>query len=210
MTTAEIPVFVTYCGRGTMLAACLDSIWRQGFRDITVVDNTGLLPDARDGSTKVVRTDNSHRHLAPWKLGLVPRDRAYIVTEEDIEIDPGCPDDLAEWLSYVLTASGLPKIGLSIRTDDVPDVPRYRFSLAHERALNAKPPINREVDTHFAIHAPGVVTWPGICGGRLDFPYACRHLPWYNLEYTDEELAFYERAGDDWKRHHSAGELCSP
>ena len=174
-----------------MLEKCLASLERFDF-DVTVVDNT--------------KNGNEFREQAPWGLGLVP-EPPYIVMDEDIEIDPGCPDDLAErllWPSHFFL-----KIGLQIRTDDVPALPRYDHSLNWERSLNARPLreglMDAEVDTHFALY------WnsfnPGICGVRLAAPYQCRHLPWYHMVYTEEELDYYKRTGPEWARTHSAGEL---
>lgn len=175
-----------------MLERCLASLGRF-FADVTVVDNT---------------QDNTYRQLAPWGKGMVPMDRPYIVCDEDIEIDPGCPDDLPERLLEAVSTTA--KVGLQIRTDDVPEVPRYTRSLAWERSLNSRPVkggvLTAEVDTHFAIYA--FPWWPGICGVRLAAPYQCRHLPWYNLEFTDEERDYYRRTGPGWARSHSAGELC--
>jgi hypothetical protein len=190
-----------------MLERCLKSL-RRFELDMTVVDNTGQMgewwPDV-----KVVQTDNSFRHLAPWGLNLVPKDRPYIVCDEDIEIDRDCPDDLLEQL---LDASfARLKVGLQIRTDDVPEVEHYAHSLEWERSLNARPIFSSgllaaEVDTHFAIYRSPYN--PGICGFRLAAPYQCRHLPWYNREFTDEEIDYYRRTGDEWALTHSAGELC--
>lgn len=194
-----IPVFVTSFGRYEMLDKCLLSLRRFGVAlgPITVVDNT--------------KNGNAFRHLAPWGLGLVPSDRPYIVCDEDIEIDPGCPSDLVERLMFASFVA--PKVGLQIRTDDVPELERYAYSLRWERSLNARhvaesPIIQAEVDTHFAIYRTSVN--PGICGIRLAAPYQCRHLPWYNEEFTAEEIDYYRRTGAEWARTHSAGELCTP
>lgn len=178
-----------------MLDKCLRSLRSfDGIGEIMVIDNTA---------------DNTHRQLAPWGLGLVPHDWPYIVCDEDIEIDPGCPPDLVERLTAASFAHG--KVGLQIRTDDVPEVERYAHSLRWERSLNARRVgqsaiIRAEVDTHFAIYR--TPENPGICGVRLAAPYQCRHLPWYNEEFTAEEIDYYRRTGAEWARTHSAGELC--
>lgn len=177
-----------------MLADCLMSLSRF-FEDVVVIDNT--------------TNGNVYREQAPWGLGLVPRNQPYVVCDEDIEIDRDCPDDLVQCL---LDASEIfPKVGLQIRTDDVPEVPRYAYSLRWERSLNSRRCISTtilpaEVDTHFAIYRQPFN--PGICGVRLAAPYQCRHLPWYHLEFTDEEIDYYRRTGSEWARTHSAGELC--
>jgi hypothetical protein len=201
-----IPAFITSFGRYSMLNKCIASLKRFDL-DVTVVDNTGNLSAWWD--VKVVHADNTFRHLSPWALGLVPKDRPYIVCDEDIEIDRDCPDDLLDQLLDTSWPANI-KVGIQIRTDDVPEVPRYAYSLNWERSINARTVhsgiLGAEVDTHFAIYRTPIN--PGICGVRLAAPYQCRHLPWYNLEYTDEELDYYRRTGDAWAQTHSAGELC--
>lgn len=208
-----VPVFVTTFGRTGMLFRCLYSLERAGFELLKVVDNTGELPPLltlTDHLAVVFPADNQHKHHAAWKLGLVPTDRYYIVTEEDIAIDPECPDDLVERLISTLEANpSIPKLGLRIRTD----VPReceerWSASLNHERAWNlarqiAPGVLDFPVDTHFAMHRPGDVTsGMDISGARLDAPYQCIHQPWMNPVPTDEEAAYYARVGEDWNATH--------
>ena len=204
-----IPVFVTSFGRYEMLHRCISSLFEFGLNDITVVDNTGSIGQWWPG-VKFVRSDNRYREQAPWNLGLVPKLLPYIVCDEDIEIDRSTPHDLASRL-LSFANSGYVKVGLQIRTDDVPEVEHYAHSLEWERSLNARPVLAdgilmAEVDTHFAIYRSPYN--PGICGFRLAAPYQCRHLPWYNREFTDEEIDYYRRTGDEWALTHSAGELC--
>ena len=192
----NVPVFITSFGRTTMLNQCLASLgWFDGIGEITVIDNT--------------TNGNEFREQAAWRLGLAPQREPYIVMDEDIEIDPGTPWDL---IPRLLAASSVyAKVGLQIRTDDVPDVPRYAYSLVWERSLNARryaqsAIIHAEVDTHFAMYRTAFN--PGICGVRLAAPYQCRHQPWYNVEFTAQEVDYYRRTGNEWARTHSASELC--
>jgi hypothetical protein len=190
-----------------MLERCLKSL-RRFELDITVVDNTGQMGEWWH-DVKVVKGDNRYRQLSAWETGLIPANGPYIVCDEDIEIDPGCPWDLVPRL---MDASSLYlKVGLQIRTDDIPEIERYAYSLQWERSLNARRVarmaiIPAEVDTHFAIYRSPYN--PGICGVRLAEPYQVRHLPWYNVEYTEEEIDYYRRTGPGWALTHSAGELC--
>ena len=69
--------------------------------------------------------------------------------------------------------------------------------------------IDAPVDTHFAMHRPGS-DWGGITGARTLAPYLCRHLPWYNPEYTEEEKTYYRRAGEEWTGTHSGETLLAP
>jgi hypothetical protein len=236
-----VPVFVTYRDRRTMLDRCIVSLAERGFDDITVIDNDSETPLKREEFgcpglvCEIVRSDNSHRQLAPWALGLVPEDSWYIVMDGDIELD--CPDDVASVLIHGLERNpSITKLGLSIRTDDFPwPLPeRYWYSylmeyacgnrnrfkilegpdleideMIDETVLISPGIIDAAVDTHFAMHRPGS-TWGGINGARTLAPYLCRHLPWYNTEYSEEEKLYYARAGTKWTVDHAGETLLKP
>lgn len=213
-----VPVFVTYRDRRSMLDRCVKSHLERGFEDITIIDNGSKIPLVSTPEYKVVRSDNSHRQLAPWGLGLVPKDSWYVVSDGDIALD--CPPGIAEHLISILEANpGITKLGLGIRTDDFPwPLPeRYWYSYLMEYACNnrnrfheiASGVIDAAVDTHWAMHRPGS-QWGGINGARTLAPYLCRHLPWYNAEYTEEEKTYYRRAGKQWTVDHAGVSLLTP
>lgn len=238
---STIPVFVTYRDRRAMLDRCIASLlgygWQQG--DITVIDNgseiplthamlSSFIPGHASPKINIVRSDNAHRQLAPWALGLVPKDSYYIVMDGDVELD--APSDVAEVLIHALERNpSITKLGLSIRTDDWPwPLPeRYWYSYLMEYGCNNRNRfkildkgfemhgdvlpaiIDAPVDTHFAMHRPGS-DWGGITGARTLAPYLCRHLPWYNLDYTEEEKLYYRRAGEEWTGTHSGETLLAP
>ena len=211
----SIPTFVTYRDRRSMLDRCLDSLFERGFDDITVIDNDSQFPLEDSSDYKVVHSDNSYRQLSPWELGLVPNDSYYQVLDCDVELD--CPDDVESVLIDALEAyPEIEKIGLGIRTDDLlhPPPAHYQYSYLHEYAVAnriafpeiAPGIIAAPIDTHHSVHRPGH-GWGGITGARTTAPYLCRHLSWYNAEYTSEERLYYDRAGEDWIHGHSASSL---
>jgi hypothetical protein len=212
-----VPVFITYRDRADMLSACLTSLWDYGFDDVTVIDNDSARP-YREWGVKVVRSDNSYRQLAPWGLGLVPKDRPYIVSDSDCMIADTCPDDLVERMLEVLERwPEVAKVGLGINTANFLDPPpdRYAYSYKMERAVAGYPLIApgvraAPVDTTFAMYRAGG-EWPGICGVRLEAPYLIEHLPWLNREYSQDEHLYYSRPDmTTWARTHSAAEEVPP
>jgi hypothetical protein len=206
-----------------MLERCLRSLAEHGFEDVVVIDNDSEVP-LEESWYRVVRADNTHRHLAPWALGLVPKDDWYIVCDCDIEIDDWCPDDVGEYLKACLDSRpDLPKVGLGINTENFvwPWPYHYVYSYAMELAVEdryprsggpldgdgfPKPLLEAPIDTHFAMHRPGTVDFPGIGGARTTGVYTCTHLPWGNAEYTDEERLYYSRM-PDWALTHSASSV---
>lgn len=219
LRNADIPVFITHRDRPQMLHRCVQSLLNRGFRDVTVIDNDSesrleTVEPWPAGVVRIVHSDNTFRHTTPWALELVPNDRYYIVMDCDIELD--CPDDVGAHLAGLLALyPEVHKIGLGIRTDDLLDPPpsRYEYSYKMERAV-ADMPLHElhgvrdaPIDTHFAMYRPGATEWGGITGARTEAPYLCRHLPWYNEQFSDEERLYYERTGTEWARTHSAEEL---
>lgn len=226
----SVPVFITYRDRLPFLTQTLNSLFLSGFDDITVIDNDSdtskrapgkiLCTDNSWREYRVIHSDNSGRQLTPWLMDLVPDDSYYIVMDCDVELD--CPDDVAEHLIGILERHPeIPKVGLGIRVDDLlfPPPQHYAYSYLMEYSVERGTRfkdistsmmdgglIDAPIDTHFAMLRPGS-GWPGIVGARTTAPYLCRHLPWYNEEYSDEEKLYYERAGKAWTMGHSAESL---
>jgi hypothetical protein len=225
----DIPVFITYRDRKSMLNECLTSLYKHGWGpgSIVVIDNDSAKPLPHRPSLRLeapylIQADNSARQLAPWALGLVPKDRPYIVTDCDCAILAACPDDLVEKMLDILdTFPDVAKVGLGINTANFLDPPpeRYRYSYKMERAVQGYPhltgsngtsAIAAPVDTTFAMYRAGG-EWPGICGVRLEAPYLIEHLPWLNREYTEEEHLYYSRSDmTTWARTHSAASEVPP
>jgi hypothetical protein len=222
--TFNPPVFITYRDRFTMLERCVASLVRHGLTNITVIDNDSeepiddtrrVLPSGESVGVKVLRADNGARHLAPWAYGLVPANDYYIVMDCDVEIDspayaPEVQVSVADYLRHKLeTNPNVVKLGLGIRVDDllVPSPEHLIEDYLSETFVATCPVVSglrmAPVDTHFAMHRPGTPNWPGICGARTMFPYLCRHLPWYNAEWSAEELTYYRRT-PEWARTHNA------
>lgn len=209
-----LPVFVTARDRITMLENCLRGLLAHGFRNVTVIDNDSRAPIPA-GWWKIVRTDNTHRQLSAWHdpavAALLPREGYYIVCDGDVAIDGECPVDLGPYLVRLMDAHpDIPKIGLQIRTDDLPLIDRYPETKIGQGTF---PEIDEDLtampsDTHFAIYRSPA--WPGICGARTKAPYLCRHLPWYNRRFSDEEREYYDRVGERWATEHRAAELYQP
>lgn len=208
-----VPVFITYRDRHNFLAKTIVSLLERGFDDITVIDNDSAEPPRLPPKIKIVESDNSHRQLAPWMLGLVPEDAYYIVQDCDAQLD--CPADVEKLLIEGLEAHPeIDKLGLGIRVDDLlfPPPEHYAYSYLMEYSVEYRFPhiapgiISAPVDTFHAMHRPGS-GWSGIVGARTTPPYVARHLPWYLPEYSAEEKLYYSRAGKPWTLGHSAGTL---
>jgi hypothetical protein len=136
------------------------------------------------------RGDYGPRSLWGWDgLRAIVGSRQYIVTDPDLELDEGCPDDWLFQMEEAL-AEGYAKVGLGLRLDDLPST-----ELA-ARVKNWEQPFwansthgifqgtlmyHAPVDTTLALYqpldvAPSFSLAPAV---RLGPPYLVRHLPWY-------------------------------
>ena len=160
----------------------------------------------------VILTGKNHGHLVLWQLGLdkwIKKEFGYsdyIATDPDLDLSE-CPDDTIARLREIWYDSpsypyiyqderGIEfngfrlnvkdKIGLGIRTDDIPQ--NALFFQPAEHRYKKQPIYNNlnlvPVDTTFAFH--NVDTYQVcISGARTLPPYEMRHLPYY---ITPEEM----------------------
>jgi len=161
----------------------------------------------------IIRMKNNLGHHAPWAINLPKmlhnelKCRYYVVTDPDLDISHLPPDTLEQLYNLYLRLpygnyeyrgrAGDPflnakipfrtKIGLGIRTDDIPEGALFFTNM--ERRYNEQPVTNgvlcAPLDTTFAIYDTIRGFAPGIGGVRTIAPLLCRHLPYY---YTAETL----------------------
>ena len=140
-------------------------------------------------------------HTAPWESGLVAslNNDLYVVTDPDLDLSE-LPTDALEQMALVLDEHPrLGKIGLSLRTDDIPDSsPYYNHVLTYEAIIQSRPHpaspliLDAPVDTTFALYDRNHLSSYAVTGARMKPPYCARHLPWYVTE-PDEEFSYYLR-----------------
>lgn len=217
--------FVITRDRVTYAKRCVDSLWAAGL-DVVVVDHGSTWQpmldwlcemDAEyvDGpGFEVAWWPNAHpRDL--WKPdGAITRrvgpGEPFIVTDCDVIPDEGCPSDWVGWMRVTLDAyPALRKVGLGLRTDDLPEhyahrdaVRRWeaRYQPIHNLGGQLAPVADgrgviADVDTTLAMYR-----WfePFALGPamRLSAPYVARHLPWYENSgsLTPEQRYYREYA----------------
>lgn len=213
--------FIICRDRVTYADQCAAALLRAGLR-VTVVDHGSTWPDMvtwldaveHDARFDVWRDVNRHpRDL--WRLdgpimNRVGADERFIVTDCDVVPDDGCPVDWVHWMWDNLDRyPALKKVGLGLRTDDLPE--RYAHRDEVRRWEARYQPINNlggqlapvsdgrgviaDVDTTLAMYR-----WfePYALGPamRLSAPYVARHLTWYedSANPTLEQAYYREHA----------------
>ena len=121
------PCIIITRDRVAHLDRCLASL--QPWVDVHVVDHGSTWPPMLDYLQRLACPVHYCGGKPPRQLwnypglaGIVGR-RRYLVTDPDLELDPDCPHDWLDALGEELDHGGLAKVGLSLRTDDLPDTP---------------------------------------------------------------------------------------
>lgn len=210
--------FVITRDRVTYAARCVAALRRVGL-EVVIVDHGSTWPPMRDWLAGLRGVDiwycNNRHPRDLWAPGgVVERwttpGLPFIVTDPDVVPDDGIPSDWVGWMRVTLdTFPALRKVGLGLRTDDLPEHYEHREAVRHWEARYQ--PITTvggvlapvadgrgviaDIDTTLAMYR-----WyePFAIGPamRLSAPYVARHLTWYedSANPTPEQAYYREHA----------------
>lgn len=202
--------FVIFRDRVTYAKACVRALEYAGL-DVWVVDQGSTYPPAVEwlnereavGDPVLYRGGGHPRDLWEWESfrGVTGQDERYVVTDADCV--PDAPPDWLEHLNELLGAHPeYPKIGLGLRTDDLPDhYTRKAQVIDWEAKFWANPlpdgTYAADVDTTLALYRSlSEQVQFSFRALRTGYPYVARHLAWYedydNL--TPEQRYYHEHA----------------
>jgi hypothetical protein len=218
----KIPCFIISYNRPSCLRELISVLKREPRLDLWVVDNASTYPplveylngEGLKDFAKIACTKN-YGHKVVWDAEISKQlathngvQIPYIVT--DCDTIPETPDFLDVLLAGLDKYPEINKIGLELRTDDVPEGKLRTDVTQHERGLPREEIgdplfVKCPVDTTFAIYRAGYHTYSAL-GAVIDNPieYNCkamrtkaphlaRHLSWYlsQEELQTEEIKFY-------------------
>jgi hypothetical protein len=174
-----------------------------GQENIIVIDNASswepLLNYYETCGLQIINKTANLGHDAFWKLN-IPQSSRFIVTDPDVVPDINCPKDLVRKMHEVADRYSPAKVGPGLRIDNLPDhYHRKQLMLDSECNYWTKKTSENDcfhalIDTTFALYEPGWGIWAPAAHIRLDFPYVCEHLPWYeDSSKEDEERDFYKK-----------------
>lgn len=209
--------FINCRDRVTCLRTLVTWFEQQPGVHVVLIDNAStyrpLLAFYRSTRHAVVRLRQNVGHTALWSAGVLGRfvkpGERFVYTDPDVVPDGGCPSDVLQHLGEILDRHpGLPKVGLGLRIDDLPDSYCFKPNVIRwekrfwERAI--EPGLyDAPVDTTFALYS-GRHNYD-TDGARTGPPYLARHLPWYldTANLDAEERYYREHARHDvtsWNR----------
>ena len=170
-----------------------------------VVDNasnyTPLLEYYETRPCEVIRLPINYGHRVMWyELISLPKER-FIITDPDLDMS-GVPGDFLEMMNRGLDRHYVPKCGLSLEVNDLPDSDEGRFIHSVEDMFWDRPLddlfFDAKVDTTFALYREGIRHYT-IEGIRTNRPYTARHYSWYYRDFNllpEDEQYYYRTAND--------------
>lgn len=201
--------FIIFRDRVTYARQCLAALQAAGL-DVTVVDHGSSWPGAltwlkecEASGVGVLQRGGGHpKQLWDWgpfqeAAGLSER---YVVTDPDVVPALGCPADWLEHLGKILDKWPMPKAGLGLSLDGIPEhYPRRAHVLEWEaqfwQAELADGVYTAAVDTTLALYEPRSLTGThALDAVRTGPPYVAQHLPWYEdpANLPDDVAYYYE------------------
>lgn len=201
----QMKAFIINFNRLTYLKGMVEWCLAHGLEPV-VVDNHSdypLLLEYYDSNPcEVIRLHGNYGHKVLW-TGLVPLPEGrYIITDPDLDMS-GVPDDFLQVLNMGLDRyPDMPKCGLSLELNDLPDTPEGNFARQWESQFWRDPLdelfFNSPVDTTFALYREGHFGYT-ILGIRANRPYTARHYSWYYTDFNlipEDEQHYYRTAND--------------
>lgn len=204
LDVADVPFIINNRNRYVYLRQVIEAAERIGFRKIIVLDNDSTyapllayyktLPHTiiflqRNGGPRALWESSQTQHLL--------RD-FYIYTDPDVVPDAAVDMECFRRMHARLKNNlAIDKIGLGLRTDDLPDHFKLKQEVIAWEKQFTQVPVDSEyyrapVDTTLALYAPFAQGGGECKAWRTRAPYEARHLPWYeNSEQPDEETLYY-------------------
>lgn len=208
MKWTDIPIIINSKDRKSCLEALLQRLDQDKLMDqVTVLDTGSTYPPMveflKQLRCRVIQLEPKRTpHHAVWELGLTDKWKECCASGEgwfvytDCDVVPDCP---AGWLEPFFEAlkchTAYPKLGFSLRIDDLPDHYALKQSVVQWESQFWQSKLNSAwyiapIDTTLALYRPGAPSW--CVGLRSAPPYVAKHLPWYyDSSNPTEEWIYY-------------------
>ena len=208
-----IPIIINNRNRLTYLKKLIKSLEIRGYYNIIILDNDSTFEPLvnyykNECKYKVCYLGSNFGHLAIWKTDLFNDFKYdfYVYTDSDLEIIEECPDNFIQEILIVMNSNKfIQKIGLSLKTDNLPDSYNLKAEVINWEKIFYQKKYNKNknffiahVDTTFAVYRPFAH------GGssdhhltlRTSYPLMVSHLPWYvdSNNMTNEDKFYIQNA----------------
>lgn len=219
----NIPIFLVNYQRFQPLQELVQSLLDRNYNNITIVDNDSSYPPLIEWYMKLPKPVKIYavgKNVGPYVLNEIIEFKPYTATgkpyvwsDSDVLPIAEAPKDFIEHMVEMAIEHKIPKLGLSLVINDLPDNFKDKEKvIKHESAFTSYGKIDSKygiiwkapVDTTFAVNMTADC---GYNGGayRMNWPYSARHIPWYydsNNLPPDEKLLREKKLG--WCGHWSS------
>jgi hypothetical protein len=206
----KIPIIINNRNRLTFMMELISSLEIRGYENIYIIDNNSTYPPLLEYYSKcqynIFRLKQNIGHLAIWETDIYKSfiNDYYVYTDPDVVLIEECPDDfLSFFVESLKKFRYTPKVGLSLKIDDLPDCfskkqdvigwEKQFFQTKENEFLYVAP-----VDTTFALYRPWARNGANSAYKtfRSAYPYMARHKPWYidNSNLSEEEKYYIEHS----------------
>lgn len=210
----SIPIIICNFNRLGYLKRMIASLRGRGYSNIVIIDNASTYPPlidyySNECDCQVIYLDKNWGHTALWDSGIINQFNAdyFVYSDPDLVFAETCPDDiLLLMLSVLKKHPSVDKIAASLKIDDIPD--QYSLKdkvLENEMRFYDKMAFGcyiADVDTTFALYTPhaSAAYHEDDFTLRTPPPYVMKHLPWYQINETDEDRYYknHKRKGIGW------------
>ncbi len=202
----DIPIFLVNFNRFNPIKDLVNSLLERNYTNITIVDNASTYPPLIEWYLKCpVKIYGVGKNVGPYVLNniqefkYITSQRTYVWSDGDVVPTAEIPHDFIEHMVEMATEHKIPKLGLSLIINDLPDHFKHKEEvIKHESIFTTLGSIDTKyckiykapVDTTFAVCRTPDCGY-NVNAYRTGFPYSARHIPWYydtNNLPEDEKL----------------------
>jgi len=210
----DIPIFIVNFNRFDPVRMLVESFLKRNYNNITILDNASeYSPLLEWYKTCGVKVHHIGSNQGPYILDRLPeyypitKNQYYVYTDADVVPIDEAPDDFLGDIVELSKTHKIPKIGLGLKIDDLPDHFKFKQNVINhegsfwkrEKIVDKKCDLFRApIDSTFAVNSPGIICRLSDEDFRSGFPYMARHVPWYydsNNLPDDEKLLRTKKLG---------------
>jgi hypothetical protein len=192
----NISIFIVNFNRFLPVKMLVESLLKRNYTNVTILNNASEYPPLVEWyKTCGVKVHNIGSNQGPYILDRLPeyypitKNQYYVYTDEDCVPIEETPENFIDNLIELSKKYNIPKIGLGLKIDDLPDCNIHKQKVInHESSFWHRDTIKDDLctlykaptDSTFALNAPGIICrLNNDIDYRSGFPYMVRHIPWY-------------------------------
>ena len=190
----DIPIFICNFNRFGPTKRLVESLLSRNYTNIIILDNASEYPALLEWyATCPAKVHRFPTNEGQGTLKRIPdyqhiiNNQLYVYSDSDVIPVDEAPVDFIDHMAEIMREKHIPKLGLSLKYDDLPDCYKHKQEVMnHESVITRLPFFDHKycriykfpVDTTFAVCGTPLCDYDGRAW-RTGWPYSARHAPWY-------------------------------